>query len=195
MSNQGSTEQRITFEMATRDDVLGGMVPSDLRKLVLERDRAEATVTELRAQVAELELKLRHANYMDKHKAEMRANQAEVRAYAAEARCKQQAAELDEVADLLRDWLVIWTEDGGHTIPQVEQWLDQHPATDEPESQPTAGYWWCSGCQKGGPATSASSESERACNKCGNDVMLLAELPTADSLRDAAQSEGGRQDG
>lgn len=40
--------QRMTFEMACCDDVLGGMVPSDLRQIVVDRDRAEATVGRLR---------------------------------------------------------------------------------------------------------------------------------------------------
>ena len=36
--------ERITFEFATKDDCLDKMVPSDLRVLIGQRDRAEATI-------------------------------------------------------------------------------------------------------------------------------------------------------
>ena len=155
------SEQRITFEMATHDDVLSGMVPSDLRKLVLERDRAEATVTELRAQVAGQNTAAGDpycetcgfSRHLSMHSLEQ-----SWRADAAEARCKQQAVSISEAHDHLMNAQP-------HIDQGVESWADvtefvdahvrmamkalaQHPATDEPES-----------------------------------------------LREASQSEGGRQDG
>lgn len=42
----------ITFDFATRDDCLDQMVPSDLRKLITERDQAKEEVVKLRKDVA-----------------------------------------------------------------------------------------------------------------------------------------------
>ena len=44
----------IDFNFSTRDDCLDRMVPSDLRKLVVERDQAEEQVIKLREEAARL---------------------------------------------------------------------------------------------------------------------------------------------